>query len=1285
MARRRKPRTKKAHELDPEEVVAGRLRVTPEELFRLIHQVNPTGLGHDRKEEQRLYRQKSRLQSLLIREHPEMISLECGPGDGVVSLVHRLGQFDACHAVVDELDPDSRSWVRHQLDTGAADDSGAPSSPMAQQSRRAEPAWTRTEPDGDGALSLAELVRLGKQAMGDFDYEAAERHLTRALERSHGAVDAALALLELWVGLLGMDREALEAETRLSDEAKAHPMVRARLALAAARLGQDEHALSLAGDIEESRAAEVYAALTARATRRGRAEAALRYLEETRSRDSTHPEIPALERGVADLQARSARPAEEELLERYRREGPEAVERDARALVDRWPGSEAARRILREAAARRREREIAGCLEQAERALGQERFHDAARHFRQAIDAGCEREDLPALAAKAERTAREREEQELFESVVDRFAGPADAAEALAAYLSLPKDLRPRVRERVGHRALGWLEEMGAPASGSKAHAAVAAALALERADECLSRGRPQDAVDLLSTHLRFLSHVGDARRCLEAAESKLSEGRRENARRALGKARAAAEAGELDVAREHFSDVDLGELETEDEATAEELAALLRRAETRESLEREHDAHLAGGDFLGALRRAEKLAEIAGADDELWPRRLAGLRARIRRDWRVEVFDEPSPVAKLTDSFKTHPKEVPQTWLDDEGRKLVLANAWGHWLFLRVIDVEEDQVETRVSLRTPEPLGEYMPPICLDGDRLRIAGRDGHLLELAWESWDVLRWFPFKELLPPEQRLGQSFLVPGSPYLWIESERIRSIERKIYVVDTQTERICRKLSGDITHPLVAPHATTVMVIGFHEGAKVYSVRGTPDRDVRLPPGHEIHSIAVSPDGMGVWLLVVRADIEDEEERVELVELAPSESGPLVVRSRLTLREVFDEEYYPLATVHGQGLGFVLLGCGSAIELLALAGRGEEPESGPAQGELRQLYRVDAPDDTFLVQDRQRRHALALTLGSGGIRTLRLGPEPPPPEFSDELSVPGVLRDIPRLEPPFFCASPGGKDLPKIEAIARQMQRSGPEAVYCDYEQAYGGDVAIMVLVCYAGKRTAPKDPVWRARARDLARRDSSHPGAALLAAEEAALRGAWEEIVDDLDPVDPAPLDESLRSHFHHLLGLAHLHLGQAAKALAVLERARPDMSLCDLEALIRLARLLCGPAGSEEPGLARVSQLVTMIRQADRALEAGDDEAARAALERPLFWQAGELQSAARLAEIYLRMPEADRFRKRQALAFFESLYVPGSDAPDLALPGLGWEASRLDEVAERARVWLEESASC
>lgn len=1288
MARRRKSRTKKSRELDPEAILAGRRSASPEDLFRLIHQVNPTGLGHDRHEELRLYRQKSHLQSRLIREHSEMLALRRGPGDGVVSLVHRRGQFDACHAVVDELDPDARSWVRHQLDTGdferdsgVSNDFDAPRGPRTQRGRREEPARARADSEGDGVPSLEELVRRGRKAMRDFDYEAAEQHLTRALERSHGSLDAALPLLELWVGVLGMDGEALEAEPRLSGEAKAHPTARARLALAAARLGRDEHALALARGVEESHAAAVYAALTAQATRRGQADMAVGYLAEVKSRESTHPEIPDLERDIADLQARSARPAEEELLERYRREGPEAVEHDARALVDRWPESEVARRVLREAAARRREREIASCLEQAERDLGQKRFHDAARHFREAIEAGCEREDLPALAERAETTAREHEEQELFESVVGRFEGSADTAEALSAYLSLPKDLRPRVRGRVAHPALGWLDEMGAPASGSKAHAAVAAAQALEQAGESLSRGRPRDAVDLVSTHMRLLRHVEDARRCLEAAESKLSVERREDARRDLGRAREAAEAGELEVARQHLSDVDVGELAPGDQAKAEELAALFRRAETREILEREHDHHLANGDFLGALERAQKLAETAAPGDELW-QRVAELRGRIRQDWRVEVSNEASPLEELTDSFKTYLQEEPQIWLDDEGRKLVLANAWDRWLFVRVIDVEKDQVVSRVSLRTPERLGVFLPPICLDGDRLRIVGKQGHLLELAWESWDVLRWFPFKGLLPPGENVEQEALVPGSPYLWIASEPPRTSDRKFFVIDTQTERICRKIPGDIVRPLISPQASAVMVFGFHEGARSYSIRGTPDREVRLPPAHEIHSIAVSPDGVGVWLLAVRADLEDEE-RVELVALAPAADGALEVRSRLKIREVYEDEYPPLATVLGRGIGFVLAGLGDANEILALTDQGASVESEPEQGELRQLFRVEAPDDTLLVQDRQGRHALALTLGSGSVRIWPLGPEPPPPEFTDELSVARSIRHIPRLGPPFFCDTLGEKDHQKVQAIARQMQTLGPDVVFRNYEEAYADDVGVMVWVCHAGKRTAPEDPVWQERARELARRDPRHPGAAMLTADEAAQRGAWKEVFDYLDAVDPAGLDESHQHHFQHLLSVALLHLDQPAEALAVLERAGGGLSLCGVAALSQLARLLSGPPSLEEPGLSGVCRLVTMIRQVDRDLAAGDHEAARAALERPLLWQAGELQSAARLAEIYLLKPETDLFRKRQALAFFRHVYDPGNESPDLALPGLAWEASRLEEVAERARVWLAESA--
>ena len=120
MSRRRKTKAKQQQPLDPEEVLEGRVEYRPEELFDLIHQVNPTRRKLPRKEEHRRYALKRRLQSLLVRRFgDEHLKVGTTVHPGVVSLDHISGLRDACHAVLAELEPDARSWVRHQLDLAA--------------------------------------------------------------------------------------------------------------------------------------------------------------------------------------------------------------------------------------------------------------------------------------------------------------------------------------------------------------------------------------------------------------------------------------------------------------------------------------------------------------------------------------------------------------------------------------------------------------------------------------------------------------------------------------------------------------------------------------------------------------------------------------------------------------------------------------------------------------------------------------------------------------------------------------------------------------------------------------------------------------------------------------------------------------------------------------------------------------------------------------------------------------------------------------------------------------
>ena len=76
MARKRKKKKKKRTQLDPYEVLEGKVPVTALELIRLIHRVNPTNTEVDVNKASERYRVKVRLQSLLIRKFKESLHVE---------------------------------------------------------------------------------------------------------------------------------------------------------------------------------------------------------------------------------------------------------------------------------------------------------------------------------------------------------------------------------------------------------------------------------------------------------------------------------------------------------------------------------------------------------------------------------------------------------------------------------------------------------------------------------------------------------------------------------------------------------------------------------------------------------------------------------------------------------------------------------------------------------------------------------------------------------------------------------------------------------------------------------------------------------------------------------------------------------------------------------------------------------------------------------------------------------------------------------------------------------
>ena len=114
---------KKKLPLDPHDVLTGEISLSPLELIRMIHRVNPTSDGVRSAEAVERYQLKAKLQSLLIRLHRDGLRVEQTDPEQPQLIGLRLQHFaeDACHALIPELDEDARSWVQRQIDEGNCD------------------------------------------------------------------------------------------------------------------------------------------------------------------------------------------------------------------------------------------------------------------------------------------------------------------------------------------------------------------------------------------------------------------------------------------------------------------------------------------------------------------------------------------------------------------------------------------------------------------------------------------------------------------------------------------------------------------------------------------------------------------------------------------------------------------------------------------------------------------------------------------------------------------------------------------------------------------------------------------------------------------------------------------------------------------------------------------------------------------------------------------------------------------------------------------------------------
>ena len=1210
-------------------------RVRAPELVELIYKVNPTGLDLPQAVLQRRYALKSKLQSLLLHQFADdIVIVRVESEEGVVGLHYRPQNRDACHAVVAELDEDARSLVHLRLDTGK----------LGEQ-RTLQPSPTKptnsTKVSSTGATP-GDLLQLGRNALAAYDFDKARSCFEQAYEET-GSDVAAVALLEFLVDHLAAYQEALDFEEQLDDEPGDE--VRALLALAAANVGRADDFTRLAEGNEHPRLAGALLTLAAAAVKENRFEDAFRHLKDARQRDSALPELVTLEAELTKKRSNAREPDEKELERLVAAGDLEAIEKQTQLVLQRWPDSGMARRVLKDVDSRRREQRAQALVKEGDQALQQQDHEKAKRLYLEAVGLGAT--GLEKKLQEIDLVLQARREDEAVKSTLKLLETLNETS--LTQYLALDAPLRERVRKNLHSVVLEWLEELQ---RGGQAQQDIAAVLALDVVVRRGEAAQPEWVLSTLRPYEERVRRLQVGRLVLHRAQESLKELSEKEAKATLESAELALREGRLEEASQLAARVQVGALGERALVVGAEATGRLEAAQRVQRFEE----RLKAGKPLEALRVLRE-AESGQWDDQVeWKKRRKELDKLVRQELHQEVHESAEGIPSPEFADQQLLGEDVTFGLDATGENYYWVTTHGNELFIRRSSLKDGLVHAVVALRLPEKLD--FPSVLLGGDVLSVVGNEGALLQLSVANWEVLTWVPGLRVTEGEV-IDDVLLAADARHLWLSVREFKANKDSLRIVDLQTGRVQRDLSRDgyRLHLVAQPESQRVFISGRKRNGRLMNPTGVTEST--LPAG--IADLAPIP-GTNDFLVVLEtrnepSEVDEEEDNT----FGPGSSFSLgrISREKVTpllpgeLDDADEDGVLALATSHATNTVFIRGQMGEDSLLSAYDFTVEPPK---------RLWRVEIPRRAELAQDINGLHLCLVSAGPNGPNVIKLGRKKPtlvetapawaPPKLTEHdwceptwgqhglaMRMKDIVSDVARMKV-LNETLENAKDVGQLVQLVSEFRRNGPQkeaAVAADFVRKHHGDSAMVQM-----------DQV-----------------------QELTEQESWESALDFAKKVDTEELKPDALAHLHHLKALALYQLGKLDEATKQFwECFRLGAGRCAVGEWPQWLEALENPKvkGTE------AANLLGRIRRADAALEKGDGAAALRELDTFEVWSSFDVQSGARLVEAMSKTDPstaAQRIRRRLINAAFLDEYQE--------LQGDHWRVLPLGEMA-RSKEKLE-----
>ncbi len=1228
-------------------------------LVALIHEVNPTGRDLTPPEVHARYALKSSLQSLLVRHFHADLGVDPDPtAEGFALLRHALLDLDACHARVASLDEDARTLVEGLLAERSVPSRDA--SRAVKRATAAPSAATSAEPNGDTPSSL---VSLGREALDAYDYDLARSLFDRALSRGGGLPETALALLDLLVDALASDAEALALVPRFGPAAMRSSEVLARLAIAAARTGDEERCVRWVRESPSPRCADALAVIVRSALGRGNLEDASRWLDALRERSPSHSEIASLDAGMRHARSVASEPEERAASEALARGHIDVAERIAREALSRSPDSESARRTLRQVAELRREREVDALRTTAREALERANTDALERCIGSLLELGIEDPALVDRLRELRAIGRAREENAHFAEAIRQYTA-GDLRALLLRWHALSAPLRRRVREATGDVVFDWMDRCETP-RGTDTRSAVDAVSSLRSVARSLPALAPREVLTALVPHEAVLRLVPLARTLAAEARASLRDTARSEAATRLHEARCSLDAGDLSAARAGLRGIDRESL---DPILSPELRALtegLDLLERVDALEREVDALRSGGDIVRSAARIDRRLELEPLRDrDRWVTLRDALRAEVREAWAVTVLEgSEGPVETGDLSMYLSEEEEPQVLLGADGSDAAFVVANGRWVFVRLLSVHDGSVLRSIALRTPEAI--EMPEVIRDEARLELVGQRGRAVVLDLERGDVHDWIDLASIVGPGRILEGMLLFDRARIAWVgSSSHGQEGKDRIEVIDVATRTTLREFPGYLERHLLGHADARGFVSTRSDEVRFVTELGVGVVSQRpLKTEHIVHSVTTHPAGS--TLAVFSA--------------APFDDAAIPV---LTLygHDGRATQAVPFPACHPESVGLVASDCSHTAFCIDATGRETFERRihwvSARGGSLEVEREVVYEGGSWILTDPQRRHLVWAVSTPEGIALHPLpesleGPTPPTGHRWDTLE---STRSMWRCEPEY--PQHGSLRTPRQELVRAVGDDVSALARELRSEVAHDPHA----LLELASELLAALH--WEESEETLRFGFTHHPTYGAFADHQAKglIREArWREAAELLEGLSAR---FELPGHLLHLLGTSLLWCDRHGDARSVLLRARAVAGdRCELDDALELA----GSPTSEGSGeTSPLAGLLGWYRAADEALARGEAGRALTLLSRPGVLGSEEVQGLARLAVAHLATAVTsarERFQKALALSQFVAAQ---RKTPKLRieLPIVErWSGERLDALAGEVERWLDE----